>query len=600
MPLMNGQVLNNRYRIETRLGQGSFGEVYKAQELQTPRRTVAIKFLRKNAPGIDAQLYNQCKERFELEATLAGLFDSPHLIRVFTSEIIEDDLHLVMEYAGGGSLADLIQNARKRQQPLPIRRVIEIGYQIALGLAALHEAEVIHRDLKPSNVLLTADGRVKIADLGFAQTDFSVMDRDQKGSLSTEHPGTPQYMPPEQRPPHKEALKPPADIYALGCMLFELLTLKTYYYLEPGVRLRDLRPDVPVWLERLVMQMLAEDPAQRPWNGKKAAAAIIPPPTISESSPGTGGEVKAPASHTEHHLRRIWPIVLALAGIGLLALLLWSIISYLFNPAPAPAVSRVTVQTEQTATPGVIATIVSVIDTQGVPMALIPAGEYQMGSQNNDDNERPLHVAYLDAFYIDMYEITNARYSACVSAGKCQPPTASNSAIRESYYGEPQFANYPVIYVSWEMAQVYCKWRDASLPSEAQWEKAARGGLHGMDYPWGNDQPICDKGAKNGANFGDCAEDDTEKVGSFSPNGYGLFDMAGNVWEWTLDWYSDIYYKSQLSFVNPIGPQSGEARVMRGGSLFNNSDSLRVANRGYFAPQSYYIIGFRCTTSSQR
>lgn len=154
----------------------------------------------------------------------------------------------------------------------------------------------------------------------------------------------------------------------------------------------------------------------------------------------------------------------------------------------------------------------SITDAKGVPMALIPSGEFLMGSNNISDDEKLVHTVYLDAFYLDIYEVTNSRYAGCVSAGVCQPPFLSRSSKRGSYYGDLQYSEYPVIFINWNMANTYCEGRGASLPTEAQWEKAARGGLQGMDYPWGNDQPVCDKKAQNGANFYGCATKDTEPV----------------------------------------------------------------------------------------
>jgi formylglycine-generating enzyme required for sulfatase activity len=148
------------------------------------------------------------------------------------------------------------------------------------------------------------------------------------------------------------------------------------------------------------------------------------------------------------------------------------------------------------------------------------------------------------------------------------------------------------------MAKTYCEWRGGGLPSEAQWEKAARGELQGMDYPWGNEKPVCEKGAQNGANFYDetgCNNTDTEPVGSYSPNGYGLFDMAGNVWEWVNDWDQSNYYGSSLAS-NPTGPGSGDTRLLRGGSWRSTTYYLRVAYRYHDLDPDYSsdFIGFRC------
>jgi formylglycine-generating enzyme required for sulfatase activity len=241
-----------------------------------------------------------------------------------------------------------------------------------------------------------------------------------------------------------------------------------------------------------------------------------------------------------------------------------------------------------------------IADDFGVEMALVPAGEFQMGSENGHSVERPVHTVYLDAFYMDIYEVTNALYEKCVQAGACTLPGDSKSYTRSSYYGNAQYDDYPVIWVDWEQAGVYCAWRGARLPSEAEWEKAARGGLDGKLYPWGDESPDCKKGAKNGAKLDDdggCNETDTEPVGSYSPNGYGLYDMAGNVWEWAADWYGGNYYASSPS-EDPAGPASGDDRVVRGGSWNNRSNGVRSAFRYNAAPDlKSGSVGFRCSRS---
>ena len=236
-------------------------------------------------------------------------------------------------------------------------------------------------------------------------------------------------------------------------------------------------------------------------------------------------------------------------------------------------------------------------DAFGVPMALIPAGEFQMGSETGSADERPVHTVSLDAFYMDIYEVTNARYTVCVQAGGCESPVDTKSYTHSSYYGSSQYADYPVIYVTWEMANTYCTWRGARLPGEAEWEKAARGGLTGKAYPWGDDAPVCQSGADNGANYDACSPDDTMAVGSFAPNGYGLYDMAGNVWEWVMDWYSETYYASSPD-KNPTGPESGDYRVLRGGSWDYLGPLLRPANRYRDTPDDRNNdVGFRCARS---
>ena len=209
-----------------------------------------------------------------------------------------------------------------------------------------------------------------------------------------------------------------------------------------------------------------------------------------------------------------------------------------------------------------------ITDASGVSMALVPAGKFSMGNDGKEIDENPVHEIFLDEFYMDVYEVTNEHFAECVDDGICNPPPSSGSFTREAYYGNPEFANYPVIYISWEQAALYCNWRGARLPTEAEWEKAARGGIESAFFPWGDELPICQAGAKNGAKFDDifdCNDTDTEEVGTYFPNGYGIYDMAGNVWEWVADWYGKIYYYESPD-KNPVGPTPGTYRVLRGGS----------------------------------
>lgn len=223
-------------------------------------------------------------------------------------------------------------------------------------------------------------------------------------------------------------------------------------------------------------------------------------------------------------------------------------------------------------------------------MVLIPAGEFQMGSESGEGEERPAHTVYLDTYYIDIFEVTNTLYKKCVQAGACSVPRDTR------YYLDISYAQHPVVNVDWHQARAYCQWRGGDLPSEAQWEKAARGGLEGKDYPWGDEAPVCTPGAANGAQFISCGSQ-TVDVGSFGSNGYDLYDMAGNVYEWVLDWYQADYYASSLP-ANPSGPAPGGYRVLRGGSWDGSEGNLRVAGRSYYVPGGRYLnVGFRCSFS---
>lgn len=238
-------------------------------------------------------------------------------------------------------------------------------------------------------------------------------------------------------------------------------------------------------------------------------------------------------------------------------------------------------------------------------MVYIPAGEFLLGAGNNDPNsdtdETPQVTVYLDAFWLDKFEVTNRQYQTCVTAGVCAPPADFESATRYKYYSDPEFDDHPVINVTWSDAAAYCQWRDARLPTEAEWEKAARGGS-GNIYPWGD--TFEDMHSNYCASTIMCPDEpedgfiDTAPVGSFPAGAspYGAYDMAGNVNEWVADWYDPHYYISLESGTeNPTGPEVGDEHGIRGGSAGLNATKLRTTNRGAAKSGSYgYYGGFRC------
>ena len=247
-------------------------------------------------------------------------------------------------------------------------------------------------------------------------------------------------------------------------------------------------------------------------------------------------------------------------------------------------------------------------DDFGASMRLIPAGEFTMGDNDGFKDERPIHTVYLDSYYIDKYEVTNVLYEACVNDGACSPPQNSGLGTRSSYYGNSQYSNYPVIYVDWYQSNTYCEWRDSRLPTEAEWEKAARG-INEYNYPWGNDFQC-----RNG-NFDDIQGlngyiipggpncdgfEDTAPVGSFGSgkSPFGIYDMAGNIWEWVSDLYDGNYYL-ESSYQDPQGPSSGNGQVIRGGAwdVANEKNLLTTRRIGFEPLTTGNYLGFRCANS---
>jgi eukaryotic-like serine/threonine-protein kinase len=231
-------------------------------------------------------------------------------------------------------------------------------------------------------------------------------------------------------------------------------------------------------------------------------------------------------------------------------------------------------------------------------MVLVPAGEFVMGNAEGGTDEQPVHRVYLDAFYIDVYEVTNRLYKQCVDAEKCKPPAIFSSFTHSSYFGDSEFDNYPVTYIGWEDAKTYCEWVGKRLPTEAEWEKAARG-TDGRIYPWGNEWD----GTRGNVEL---RTGDTELVGSYPAGAspYGALDMTGNVWEWVADWYYDHYYAESPSH-NPQGPSTGQYRGLRGGGWADDYFNSRATDRYnftyptfrfdfYYPTFRYNFVGFRC------
>ncbi len=354
--------------------------------------------------------------------------------------------------------------------------------------------------------------------------------------------------------------------------------------------------------------------------------------------------VMAPVAHLLAKLRRKWPIPLIIALLCIVAVVILSVIviprlkgqtpaivlasptvvasptvlaspSVAFSPtetAPQVPTSTATKSLTETATPGLAIGSSMTREKDGMVMVYVPVGEFTMGSTQAQldwlsnqswcqdcapgrfNNELPEHIVYLDAYWIDKYEVTNGQYAQCVAAGACSEPQETSSYTRSNYYGDNNYAEYPVIWVNWHMANIYCQWAGGRLPTEAEWEKAARG-TNGRIYPWGDGRPN-PLLANYNKNVGD-----TTKVGSYldGESSYGATDMAGNVFEWVADWYDEAYYQTS-PVNNPTGPTSGSGHVLRGGTWLTYEEYLRTSYRDSLDPDlTLKVIGFRCLLPEQ-
>lgn len=253
-----------------------------------------------------------------------------------------------------------------------------------------------------------------------------------------------------------------------------------------------------------------------------------------------------------------------------------------------------------------------VTSADGMTQVFVPAGSFQMGGldNNTDPDELPPHKLTMSAFWMDKLEVTNGMYLLCVEAGGCDLPTFFTSEKHETYFNTDEFADYPVVNVTWGNANDYCEWAGKRLPTEAEWEYAARGTDLRL-FPWGDERPDASR-----ANFNRVINDVT-RVGSFpaGASAFGVLDMSGNVWEWVSDYYGGEAYALSAGS-NPTGPLAavgaGERRVIRGGSYQDVEDDIRLANRGYssgpdleadmdspeYKGEYSTKIGFRCASGN--
>jgi serine/threonine-protein kinase len=617
-----------RYQILELLGEGGMATVYKAYDTRLERE-VAIKVIRRDAFPPDDM--NMLLKRFEREAKSLGRLSHPNIVGVIDYGEYEGSPYLVMVYLPGGTLKDRLG------KPMPWQDAIQMLLPIAHALEYVHDRNIINRDVKPSNILMTEKGQPMLTDFGLVKL-FGEKEKESTHLTSSGTGlGTPDYMAPEQWTGEATAQ---SDLYSLGVVLYEMITGYRPFTADTpaGVLLKQATeslplpktyiPDLPQNVESVLLKVLAKDPIHRYPDmhafidelqnllaGREVSASTTRAEQLREHMTGKVEKSRSAASLSDLQTgrqKKAFPTLAVIGGLGIFGVLVALGAYWLTNGNPAMFAAATPTQqalpsstatdippTEtiestgtptETPLPTETSIPVEIRDNRNVPMRLVPAGEFTMGSDDTGDiGSRPAHKVYLEAFYIDKFEVTNEMYDSCAYAVECRKPQRLGTATRDTYYANPVYANYPVIYLDWKMAKAYCEWRGARLPTEAEWEKAARG-TDGRIYPWGNDKPDC-----NFANLVGCVGDTTpvdqhEKGQSI----YGVFGMSGNVWEWT----------SSLFKLYPYDPTDGREdpkslgeRIARGGSWHSgsNSGNVRADTRLKLDPGSTLAyVGVRC------
>jgi formylglycine-generating enzyme required for sulfatase activity/tRNA A-37 threonylcarbamoyl transferase component Bud32 len=634
-----------KYELLEEIGRGGFAVVYKARDIELDR-VIALKVLKPywtDEPGFVT--------RFRREARVAARLRHPNIVIVYETGEAEGQLYIAMEYLPGRTLRQFLE----AEGMLSLERALPILEQVADALDYAHAQGVIHRDVKPSNVAVEETGRgmrATLMDFGLVKAMAESAALTSQGTLL----GSPEYMAPEQADPNRAAeIGPATDRYALGIVAYQMLTGRVPFPgntsatlnahlnlepLEPQAICKDLSPEVAAAL----LEMLAKPPGDR-FASARAFVARLRETELSESrireregqlAPlyeqlqaavareewtevlALGGQIRAldPGyrdvpqliERASGHLRRRRPSLPARAwGVGVAGLFLVMLVA--FGVALAPWLLDV-ISTVKS--PALSAGDTWTRPADGMVMVYVPGGEFEMGSDDESvdsalqlcneysgdcerggfEDEQPVHTVALDSFWIDQTEVTSAQYRGCVEAEVCEAPSERKSHTRDEYYGNSAYDDYPVITVSWHQAWAYCEWAGARLPTEAEWEYAARG-PDSPEYPWGDSLPS-DTLANCCGYVGD-----TTRVGSY-PDGAswcGALDMAGNVWEWGADWYGDYLSERQVS---PTGSSSGEFRLLRGGSWLISQSNARCAFRyGNLQDSWNDDIGFRCARGSE-
>ena len=606
-----GKVLDGRYQILSLLGSGGMGTVYRARHIRL-ESDFAVKVLNPELVADEASI-----ERFHVEAIAASRINHENAIKVTDYGVLEDKtVYIVMEIVEGRTLREMINDGAIEYQ-----RAVELLAQACAAIEAAHQKGVIHRDLKPDNIIVkneNGEDMVKVLDFGIAK----LLETDQPGApkrVLTKAGmliGTPQYMSPEQCRGAK--LDPPSDIYSLGIVAYEMLAGRPPFIAEKpkefvAKHLRELPPSlkqnaplIPASIERVIMRALEKSPSDRQpsaaefarelreaveearamamqatlvqGTGGKAArtgsmrrkkgTVPTPPPVALDDSAQNEAEVPVPVK-----LR--WPLIAV--AVGLLVLVGLGIWLNPFGKKDQVSTSAGTL-------------------VEPDAMVLIPGGRFTMGRNDGDEDERPAHEVEVKSFYLDKFEVTNQQYKEFVEANKYKIP--GHWTNNGSY--APEEAQLPVTHVTWNDATAYARWAKKRLPTEAEWEYAARGSK-GLQYPWGNEWK---DGIANVSRGGNKPAPVHSFDKDYSP--FRIYDLGGNVSEWVESLYTNYANGQPMS-------DCRECRVYRGGNYKAKIKDSNAVHRWSDYPDTptdarskaeyeevvFPIVGFRCARNGE-
>lgn len=603
-----------KYRLVRVLGQGGMGVVYEAVHEEISQR-IAVKVM---ATRLSHRPSFQ--RRFLREAQASSKVRDAGLVQVFDYGTLPDGAaYIFMEFVEGCLLRTLLK--QRAQASLPIDLALRLGGQLAASLQVAHDAGVVHRDIKPENVMLVRDAqagseRVKILDFGIAK----LMGTTAASARPARTPiGTPVYMSPEQCL-GLPILDGKSDVYSLAVLLYEMLLGRPPFVPDPSdpqgvVRghildtptpPRQLRHELSSELEQFLLRMLHKSPALRP--------------TMQE----VAEQLKTLATAGKPQIG-----IRFARGVGMVLLLLLLITPFvleayyysqhaeLWRPGRRPQMARISgTRFVIGSTQDEVENISNAIRAMGgnVPPELF----------NRETPERRVSVS---DFFIDTYEVTNERYALWLNSQhslqvKYDRQVYSGDILLADLYPKaqvgitvvlgrfivkPELRDHPIVQVTWDGAQRYCAYYHKRLPTEAEWELAARG-REGRHFPWGDQWPTCDSAVFDWSSLPElrCGHHlhGTSAVGSHSVDRTkeGVYDLGGNVAEWILDYYWEHYPRcAEASCINPLlssagkGPRQEGRRVVRGGSWFREFDALRGAGRSQAVQTAATSdIGFRC------